>query len=110
MQNYLVIQPTSKHLKTINGNVAVLVKGISNGVLKVYNTPTPQASARIRNIYLEFHGSCLKTTEKYDFYPELIELIIYIVYELSSNLNNFDPALGNYLFGAVKITKNADID
>ena len=66
---------------------------MSNRVFKVHNTPTPQASVRIRNMNLEFNGSCLKTTEKYDFYPELIESNIYIVYELSSNLNNFDPAL-----------------
>ena len=32
---------------------------------------------------------------------------IYIVYELSSNLNNLDFALENCLFGAVKLTKNA---
>ena len=103
----------SKYLKTINGNVAIsewTSKGISNGVLKAHNTPTPQASARIRNMYLEFNGSCLKTTEKYFFYPDMIELNIYIVYELTSNLNNFDPTLENCLFGSVRITKNADID
>ena len=103
----------SKYLKTINGNVVIsewISKGISNGVLKAHNTPTPRASAQIRNMYLESNGSCLKTTEKNDFYPKLIELDIYIVYELSSNLNNFDPTIENCLFGAVKITKNADID
>ena len=35
---------------------------------------------------------------------------IYIVYDLKSNLNNFDPTLENCLFGAVKLTKNSDID
>ena len=35
---------------------------------------------------------------------------IYIVYDLKSNLNNFDPALLNCLFGAIKLTKNNDID
>ena len=35
---------------------------------------------------------------------------IYIVYDLKPNLNNFDPALKNYLFGAVKQTKNSDTD
>ena len=61
-------------------------------------------------MHLKFDGSCLKTTEKYYFYPELTELNIYIVYELSSNLNNFDLTLENCLFGAVRLTKNADID
>ena len=35
---------------------------------------------------------------------------IYIVYDVKSNLNNFDPTLQNCLFGAVKLTKNSDID
>ena len=35
---------------------------------------------------------------------------IYIVYDLESNLNNFDPTFENYLFGAIKLTKNSDID
>ena len=35
---------------------------------------------------------------------------IYIVYDLKSTLNNFDPTLQNCLFGAVKLTKNSDID
>ena len=35
---------------------------------------------------------------------------IYIAYDLESNLNNFDPALENCLFGAVKLTKNSNID
>ena len=36
---------------------------------------------------------------------------IYIVYELSaSGSHSDDPTLKNYLFGAVTLTKNADID
>ena len=35
---------------------------------------------------------------------------VYTAYALSSNLNNFDPTLENGLFGAVKLTKNPDID
>ena len=75
LQNYLVFQPISKYLKTINDNIAVsewISKGISNRVMKAHNTPTSQARARIRNIYLKFNGSCLKTTEKYYFYPDMI--------------------------------------
>ena len=37
-------------------------------------------------------------------------LNIYIVYDLDSNLNNFNPILENCLFAAIKITKNSDID
>ena len=35
---------------------------------------------------------------------------IYIVYDLKPTLNNYDPTLQNYLFGAVKLTKNSYID
>ena len=35
---------------------------------------------------------------------------IYTVYDLKSNLNNFDPTLKICLFGAVKLTKNNDIN
>ena len=40
----------------------------------------------------------------------MTELNRCIVYELSSSLNNFDFALENCLFGAVRLTKNADTD
>ena len=52
----------------------------------------------------------LKNNRKIFFYPSLTELNIYIVYELSSNLNNFNLTFENCLFGAVRLTKNADID
>ena len=35
---------------------------------------------------------------------------IYVVYKLNSNLYNFDFALENCLFGAVKLTKSSDMD
>ena len=35
---------------------------------------------------------------------------IYIICKCSSNTNDFNFALENCLFGAVKLTKNADID
>ena len=54
-----------------------------------------------------FHGSCLKQDKV--TYKHRTVVNIYIVYELSSTLNSFDPTLENYLFDAVKITKNTDI-
>ena len=55
-----------------------------------------------------FRGSCLKQDEFLNTTGGVLN--IYIVYELDSNFNNFDPALENCLLGAVKLTKNADID
>ena len=35
---------------------------------------------------------------------------ICIVYDIDSNLNNFDPTLENCLFGGIDLTKHSDID
>ena len=59
---------------------------------------------------MKFNGSCLKQSNKVTYAHKKI-VNIYIVYELgasSSNVN--DPTLKNCLFGAVTLTKNADID
>ena len=55
---------------------------------------------------VKFVGSSLKR-DKITF----THINIYIVYEISvSDPNNNYPALENCLFGAVKLTRNADID
>ena len=57
----------------------------------------------------EFNGSCLKQDKiRYD-HGKVVN--IYIVYEISRNINISDyPTLKNCLCGAVSLTKNADID
>ena len=59
-------------------------------------------------MYPKFKGSCLKQDELKVNHGKIVN--IYIVYDLESNLNNFDPSLENCLFGAVKLTKNSNID
>ena len=55
-------------------------------------------------IRLKFSGSCLKQ-------PKLQYTHGTIVYELgASDFDDNDPTLKNCLFGAVTLTKNADID
>ena len=62
-----------------------------------------------RRRYCTFNGSCLKEDEAKSKLDKIIN--IYIVYDLESNLKyNPDFTLENCLFGAVKITKNADVD
>ena len=59
---------------------------------------------------MKFTRSCLKQSNKLTYAHKTI-VNIYIVYELgafSSHVN--DPTLKNCLFGAVTLTKNADID
>ena len=59
-------------------------------------------------MYVKFSGICIKH-DKTTFNPGKT-VNIYIVYDLKSNLNSFDPTLQNCLFGAIKLTKNSDTD
>ena len=69
---------------------------------------TPALSYYGTKTKVKFTGSCLKQSK----YTHGKVVNINIVYELgasSSHVNN-DPTLKNCLFGAVTLTKNADID
>ena len=59
-------------------------------------------------IKLSFNEDILKQN-KVTYNPGLI-VNIYIVYRLVPGINNSGVTLENCLFGAVKLTKNADID
>ena len=57
----------------------------------------------------KFTGSCLKQSNVWYTHGTIVN--IYIVYELGASGSNInDPTLKNCLFGAVTLTKNADID
>ena len=58
-------------------------------------------------MFVKFNGSYLIKQDKFTSNRKIVN--IYIVYDLDSNLNNFDPTLENCLFGAVKVTKNSDM-
>ena len=63
-------------------------------------------ASRIR---VQFTGSCLKQPKFLYNHSNIVN--IYTVYDLgASGSNNSDPTLKNCLFGAVTLTKNADID
>ena len=59
---------------------------------------------------VRFSGSCLK--QNAIIYNHGKSVNIYIVYEINKtdNTTSSDPTLENCLFGAVTLTKNADID
>ena len=60
-------------------------------------------------IRLKFNGSFLNWPPSTIFHGGIVN--IYIVYEIADHFNDSSyPALGNCLFGSVKLTKNADID
>ena len=61
-------------------------------------------------IRVTFNGSCLKQSNKLTYTHKTI-VNIYIVYKLgASTSSDNDPTLKNFLFRAVTLTKNADID
>ena len=88
-------------------------KGLSNETIKPPatsdNSLTPLIDYRINKIRVKFTGSCLKQPKISYTHGTIVN--IYIVYELgASGSNDNDPTLKNCLFGAVTLTKNADID
>ena len=72
------------------------------------NNLAPKLECIEKKRFVKFNGSCLIKQIKFTFNKKILN--IYIVCYLDSNLNNFEPILENCLFGAIKITKNSDID
>ena len=118
-RNYLVFQPMGKYFK-LNSVVGITdrvlswqSKGISNGSMKPPTTSNnsliPRLSYNDTKIKVQFTGSCLKQP-KFTFTHKKV-VNICIVYELgASSSHDSDPTIKNCLFGAVTLTKNADIE
>ena len=70
---------------------------------------TPELSFFCTTTRVEFNGSCLKQDKVTYNHGKIFN--IYNVYEISKNYNiSSYPVLEHCLFGAVSLTKNADID
>ena len=70
---------------------------------------TPELCFYGNKTRVEFNGSLLKQDKVTHNHGTIVN--IYIVYEISKNYNiSSYPTLENCLFGAVSLTKNADID
>ena len=118
-QNYLVCLPMRKYYK-LNSFVGVIdhvlswqSKGISNESIKPpttsNNSLNPRLSYNDTKIKVQFTGSCLQQP-KFTFTHKKV-VNIYIAYELgASSSRDSDPTIKNCLFGAVTLTKNADIE
>ena len=115
-KNYLVFQQINRYFKIIT-NIKYISswqsKGQSDETIKPPAAPdnslTPLIDYRGYKIRVKFTGSCLK--QRNISYTHGTIVNIYIVYELgASGSNDNDPTLKNCLFGAVTLTKNADID
>ena len=118
-QNYLVFQPIQRYFKIIanvgNDNYVYYwkTKGSSDETINSIKTSdygiTPYLSYYDTNkIRVKFDGGCLKQDQGTILHGGIVN--IYIVYEISKKINMSDyPTLGNCLFRAAKLTKNADI-
>ena len=70
---------------------------------------TPELNFYDTKTRVEFNGSCLKQDKVTHNHGTIVN--IYIVYEINKNYNiSSYSTLENCLFGAVSLTKNADID
>ena len=82
-------------------------KGLSNEIIKPpttsNNSLAPSLDYFIKKIKVNFNGSCLRQDKITYNHGTIVNM--YIVYKLSSNLHNFDFALEDCLFDAVKLTK-----
>ena len=115
-QNYLVFQPMYRYFKMITNTDYVSSwksKGLSAETIKPPTTSdnslTPILSCCGTKPRAKFTGSCLKQSNISYTHGKVVN--IYIVYELSpSSSHNNDPTPKNCLFGAVTLSKNADVD
>ena len=89
------------------------IKGLSNESMKPFptsdNSLTPLIGCYSYHISVKFNGNILRQLKVTYTHGKIVN--IYIVYELSTfSSNDDDPVLKNCLFGAVTLTKNADVD
>ena len=116
VQNYLIFQPMYKYFKTTNSDYILswISKGLSNESITppsaANNFLTPSLNYLGTKIRVKFSGSCLKQDAITYTHGKIVN--IYIVYEINKKDNTVvsDPTLENCFFGAVTLTKNADID
>ena len=118
-QNYLVFLPMGKYFKlnSVGGVIDRVLswrsKGISNESIKLPatsdNSLTPELNYYSTKTRVKFIKSCLKQSKNSYAHGKVVNM--YLVYELgASSSNDSDPTLKNCLFGAVALTKSADIE
>ena len=113
-QNYLVFQPLDKYFEVItNTDYVSSWKWLSPESIKPPTTSdnslTPIASYYGTKTKVKFTKSCLKQPNISYTHRKVVN--IYIVSELgASSYHNKYPTLKKCLYGAVTLTKNADID
>ena len=115
-QNYLVFQPINKYFKVIT-NTDYISSWKSKGLFAESikppttsdNSLTPALSYYGPKTRVTLTGSCLKQSNISYTHGKVVK--IYIVYKLGASSSHVNgPTLKIFLFGAVTLTKYADID
>ena len=115
-RSYLIFQPVHKYIKII-ANPKIISEWKSKGLSDESIKPFPTSDNSLAPLFdyynyykiLKFNGSILRQPRISDTHGKKVN--IFIVYELgASSSNDNDPTLKNCLFGAVTLTKNADIE
>ena len=118
-QNYLVFQPMYRYFNRVSGVgsgnyiYSWKTKGLHNENITARTTSDykldPELSYFGTKTRVEFKGGCLKQGKVTFNHGKIVN--IYLIYGISNNypVSNYST-LGNCLFGAVALTKNADID
>ena len=115
-QAYLIFQLTHRYVKIITNTKYISEwksKGLSDESIKPPptsdNSLTPLIDYYGYNIRVKFNGSILRQPKVSYTHKKTVN--IYFLYKLAgSSSHSDDPTLKNCLFGAVTLTKNADID
>ena len=113
-QNYLAFQPIIRYFKVI-ANTDYLSSWKSKG-LSAESIKPPTTSDNSLTPALNYYGNKSKSKIYWKLFKATKNSYTHlntvnVVHELgTSTSHNNDPTLKNYLFGAVTLTKNADID
>ena len=116
-QNHLVFIPIERYFRLIPNKKYISSwksEGLSDEVITPFatsdNSLTPWIHRYKTKIRLAFNKSCLKQSNNLTYDNGHIGNVS-IVYELGASSSSVsDPTIKNCLFGAVTLTKNADID
>ena len=103
--NYLIFRPMNRYFEKIGNTKKISSwksKRLSDEVLKPpinNNSLAPKLEYAGEKMFVKFDGSCLIKQDEFTFNKKAVN--IYIAY---------DTTLENFLFGAIKITKNSDMN
>ena len=107
-QNYLIFQPDFKYFQLFSG---LSEKSIATSAKSDNSFPAKLIHIHNSKVAVKFHGNCVKQDKVSFTHGNAVNA--FIVYELNVLWSwglHFDFTLKHRLFGALKLTKNADPD